>query len=129
MNERIGQELELLRSRFPNLEYQQEGRWVFLPRYPVPVGLWSADEPDVCFQIQEGHPGQKPYGFHVKLPFELAAGGEIKNATRSSEPPFAGAWLKFSWDMPDWRAESDITAGYNLLNWALSFRRRLEEGA
>jgi len=129
MNERIEQELELLRKHFPELEYREEGGWILIPKYGGPGGIWTVSNPDVCFQIPPAYPGQKPYGFYVRLPFALNSGGEIKNATPSEEPPFGGQWLKFSWDLPDWRATSDLQSGYNLLNWALSFRRRLDEEA
>ena len=129
MNERINQELELLRARFPGLEYQEEGRWVLLPKYGAPRGVWSTDCPDICFQIQPAHPGQKPYAFYVRMPFSLQSGAEVLNATPSREPPFGGEWLKFSWDAPDWNATAEIRSGSNLLNWALTFRGRLEEGA
>lgn len=127
--DRISQELELLRGHFPELEYKEDGQWFLLPKYGGPVSIWTTDEPDICFQALPDYPGQKPYGFYARLPFALADGGEIKNATPSEEPPFEGKWLKFSWDMPEWKATSDLQSGYNLLNWALSFRRRLEEGA
>ena len=131
MNERIEQELQLLRTHFPRLEYREEGRWVLLPEYLGPPSLWSSDKPDVSFQISASYP-QKPYAFYVRRPFELLGleeGQSVQNVAESSDPPFGGEWLKFSWDMPEWRAASDLQSGYNLLNWALSFRKRLEEGA
>jgi hypothetical protein len=129
MTERLDQELDLLRGRFPKLQYHQEGGWILTPEYPGPEGIWSLATPDICFQVPPAYPGQKPYGFYVRLPFALSAGEEINNATASDEPPFEGPWLKFSWDMPDWLATSDLHSGSNLLNWALSFRKRLEEGS
>jgi len=128
MNERIEQELQLLRTHFPKLEYRDEGRWVLLPEYSGPPALWTVDRPDVAFQISSSYP-QKPYAFYVRQPFELKDGKDVQNATASSDPPFGAEWLKFSWDMPEWRATADFQSGYNLLNWALSFRKRLEEGA
>ena len=129
MNERIQQELDLLRAYFAGLEYREDGYWILLPRYPGPDGIWTIADPDIAFQIPPGYPGQKPYAFHARLPFALSDGAKIENATPSTEPTFDGEWLKFSWDLPDWKATSDLQSGYNLLNWALSFRRRLEEGA
>ena len=128
MTERIDRELELLRQHFSGLEYVADGQWFFIPGYGGPEGVWTETNPDICFQVAAAYPGQKPYAFHVRLPFALAGGAEIKNATASDEPPFEGQWLKFSWDMPEWRATVDLQSGYNLLNWALSFRQRLDEG-
>lgn len=128
MNERISAELELLRSHFADLQYDEEGRWVLLPRYPAPAALWTKVNPDVVFQIPMNYP-EKPYAFYVRAPFSLVSGAEPQNVTESGEPPFGERWLKFSWDLPEWQATADLRSGYNLLNWALSFRRRLEEGA
>ena len=129
MNERIAQEVDLLRSQYSRLEHREEGIWFLLPEYEIREGVWTTNLPDISFQVTTKYPGQKPYGFYVRLPFSLASGEEIKNATPSDDPPFTGAWLKFSWDMPEWQATSDLQSGYNLLNWALSFRKRLDEGA
>lgn len=129
MNQRIEEELDLLRRHFAGLEYRDEGHWILIPNYKGPGDIWTAPDPDICFQVPPAYPGQKPYGFYVCLPFDLKTGGQINNATPSAEPPFEGDWLKFSWDLPDWRATSDLRSGYNLLNWVLSFRGRLEQGA
>jgi hypothetical protein len=129
MNERIEAELGLLRHHFRVVEYRDADRWVLIPKYRAPEGIWSVSDPDICFQIPPAYPGQKPYAFYVRLPFALRTGGQINNATPSQEPPLEGDWLKFSWDPPDWRPTSDLRSGHNLLNWALSFRQRLEEGA
>lgn len=129
MKDRISEEIELLTARFPTLQYSEAGHWVLLPAYQCADGLWSTAHADACFQIPPAYPGQKPYGFYVRLPFALATGGEINNVTSSLEPPFGGEWLKFSWDLPDWAPGPTARDGSNLLNWALSFRKRLEEGA
>lgn len=126
---RIDQELALLRRYHPDLEYREEGRWVLLPRYPVP-GEWTRAEADVCFQIQVAHPGQAPYGFFAPMDLELKSGAAIQRATPSSaEPPFPGQWRKFSWTPPDWRPTADLQSGSNLFNYAATFRHRFEEGA
>lgn len=129
MNERIAQELELLRSHFTDLAYREEGQWVLLPHFRAPANLWDRDSIAVCFQIAAGHPGQKPYGFYVSPRILLLSGQEVLNRTDSTEPPFPGEWAKFSWDAPEWRATADLRSGSNLLNWALTFSHRLDEGA
>ncbi len=129
MKERIEDELKLLRTRFSKVEYREEGHWFLLPEYPAPAGMWTNDAPSICFQVPTGYPGQKPYAFYVRQPFALGNGAPVNNIAASSEPPFDGEWLKFSWDMPDWRATDDLASGYNLLNWTLSFQARLQEGA
>lgn len=126
---RLEQELILLKQRFQAVVFREEGDWFLLPGYPGPAGVWNCDLPDVCFQVSTAYPGQKPYAFYVKKPFGLLTGTPPTSVADSNEPPFEGQWLKFSWDMPDWQATEDLASGYNLLNWALSFRARFEEGA
>ena len=82
-----------------------------------------------AFQIPEGYPGQKPYAFCVRPRIRLRDGRTIGNCAETNELPFEGEWLKFSWDAPDWRAAARVAGGSNLLNWVLTFRYRLEEGA
>ena len=129
MDDRVQQELALLRRDFPGLEYNGNGRWVLFPRYQIEPDIWEQGEVAVCFQIPPGYPGQKPYGFHVSPPVQLKQGGEIRNRTSSTEPPFPGEWAKFSWDLPAWKPTADLQFGSNLLNFALSFRARFDQGA
>ena len=102
---------------------------MLLPRYELPFGIWGSDEVAVCFKISLGYPGQKPYGFYISPRLQLKGGGGVKNRTDSTEPPFAGEWAKFSWDMPAWHATADLRTGSNLLNFVLTFRARFEQGA
>ena len=129
MSDRIEEELHLLRQHFPDLQFREEGRWVLLPRYALPPGIWERDEVAVCFQFPPGHPGQKPYGFYISPWVQLNGDGEVKNRTDSTEPPFDGEWAKFSWDVPAWHATADLQTGSNLLNFALTFHARFEQGA
>jgi hypothetical protein len=129
MGDRIQDELKLLRRHFPDLEYCEEGRWVLLPHYALPPGIWDRDGVAVCFLTPPGYPGQKPYGFYVSPRVQLRGGGEVKNRTDSAEPPFAVEWAKFSWDIPVWHATADLQTGSNLLNFVLTFRARFVQGA
>jgi hypothetical protein len=130
MTERIDQELELLRSVFPNLEYSPAARWVRLRQYRVPPeGGWKATEVEIAFQFLPGYPGQKPYAFHVSPPLELKNGGAIQNVAASSEPPWSGQWQKFSWDVPDWSPAEEVRLGSNMLDFVLTFADRFRQGA
>ena len=64
MQKRIEEELELIRQRFPDVEYQEEERWVRVSSYSLPGG-WNRETTDVAFQISPGHPGAPPYGIYV----------------------------------------------------------------
>lgn len=128
MSRRIEEELDLLRTRWGKLGYREEGRWVLLPGYSLP-DCCVQDEADIAFQIKAAHPGDAPYGFYVCKPIELVGGAGFKRTSPANDPPFLGEWLKFSWAPADWQPSADLRAGSNLLDWALSFRERLAQGA
>jgi hypothetical protein len=128
VHQRVDQELALLRQRYPRLEYREDGRWVRIPRYPLPHG-WNRADTDVAFQIPVGYPGTPPYGICSSegLLFE---GQSPDNCTRADPmPPFGGSWTRFSWQ-PDgaWQPAAEISAGSNLLNWVVGFAERFRQG-
>jgi len=129
MSERIDQELTLLRRYFSDLEYREDGGWVLLPRHPLSSTLWNRAECAIAFQIPQGYPGNKPYAFYAQPVLELKSGASVDRSTVSQEPPFGGQWLKFSWEMLEWRPTADLQSGSNLLNFVLTFKDRLEQGA
>lgn len=130
MQERLHQELELLRRRFPHLEYVEAGHWIKVPKYRLVSG-WNRPETDVVFQIPVGYPGTPPYGVYVQA-------GILFNSTKpnnyaepsGTQPPFSGTWGIFSWTPADgqWRPTANLSAGSNLLNWLLGFGDRFREG-
>ena len=130
MDERIEQELALLRRHYEQVEYVAEGRWVRI--WPVTTGLgWSENPVAAAFQIPTGFPGAPPYGFYV--PVGLVHNGkepQSYQAKAQSQPPFEGEWAMFSWAHDgSWRATSDLITGSNLFNWSRSFRDRFAEGS
>lgn len=127
--ERIAQELELLRSSFPTLEYVPEGQWVRIPSYPLPEAVWGRSAVEVCFQIPEAIPAQGPYGLYVRPDISLANGGVIQNYTYPAPTAFGGDWGKFSWQLLAWTPNADIVAGTNMLNFVRSFADRFREGS
>ena len=129
MQERIEQELALLRRVYPNLE--SKGRWVRIPSYLLPPG-WGQTTVDVAFLIKEGHPGTPPYGIYVPAGIrfkEILPNNYTEPA--SEQPPFGGTWGIFSWQPEDgdWRPTTDLSEGANLLNWVQGFAKRFQEGA
>lgn len=130
MQERIEAELALLRSRYPDLEYRPDGRWIKIPKYPLTKD-WNRSESDTAFQIPEGFPGVPPYGFYV--PVGITCGGARPDSytePAATQPPFGGTWGFFSWTPEDgqWRATADPATGSNLLNWVIGFAQRFREG-
>lgn len=130
MEERIKKELELLRARYPDLEYKEDGRWVCIPTYLLPEG-WNKASTDVAFQIPTGYPGTPPYGIYT--PAGLMFNGNRPDSYKEpspNPPPFPGQWGIFSWAPANgqWRATADLATGSNLLNWVTGFADRFREG-
>ena len=128
MQDRIDQELNLLRQRYPGLEYRTDGHWIRIPAYPLLEG-WNRSASDVAFQVPVGYPGTSPYGFCA--PEGLLFGGHLPGNCTPADPmpPFGGAWVRFSWQPKNgWQPAVDVTAGSNLLNWVVSFAERFREG-
>lgn len=130
MQERINEELVLIRQRFPSAEYHEEGHWVRIPSYPMP-NAWNRSVTDVVFQIQNGHPGTAPYGIYVLsgIQFQGSPPDKYKEPA-DNQPPFDGTWGIFSWTLDDgqWKPVADVRKGSNLLNWVLGFADRFREG-
>ena len=116
MQDRIDQELVLLRQRYPGLDYRQDGQWVCIPAYPMPTG-WDRSSTDVAFQIPIGYPGTPAYG--IWTPEGLLFDGQPPDNCTAAQPipPFGGTWLRFSWQPEGWQPAAEVTAGSNLLNW------------
>ena len=130
MEERIKKELELLRKRYPDLEYIEEGRWVHIPSYALPEG-WNRTITNVVFQIPSGYPGTPPYGIYTPagLLFNQTSPDNYKEPA-PAQPPFPGKWGIFSWQPSEgqWRATANLTTGSNLMNWVHGFADRFREG-
>lgn len=130
MQDRIDQELTLLRKRHPNLEYRAEDRWVRIPTYPLPTG-WNRPSTDVAFLIPVGYPGTPPYGIYVPagLLFNGSRPDNYSEPAGGTQPPFGGTWGQLSWS-PDgpWRATAELTSGSTLVNWVIGFADRFKQG-
>lgn len=131
--ERLEQELGLLRTAYPDLEYRlvDGAHWVRIPSYPVPEG-WSHEEVEVveaeiAFQIP-AQAGQAPYAFYVRPPLTLTDGATPSNYTSTATTPWGSDFAQFSWSPAGpWQAKTDIRTGANMLNFARSFADRLKE--
>lgn len=130
--ERLEQELELLRSGYPDLEYRLvDGmHWVRIPSFAVPDGWFAGDEPvarvEIAFQIPQA--GQAPYAFRTRPVITLTGGGTPSNYTAPVSTPWGNDFAQFSWSpLEQWVPKTDIGAGANILNFARSFSERLKE--
>lgn len=130
--ERLEQELELLRSGYPDLEYRlvDGAHWARVPAYPVPDGWVAGDEPvaavEIVFEIPQA--GQAPYAFRTRPVITLAGGGTPSNYTAPVSTLWGNEFAQFSWSpLETWVPKTDIRAGANMLNFARSFADRLKE--
>lgn len=129
MENRIEEELALLRKCLPNVEYQKEGdeHWFLIRKFLVPEP-WSLNEIDIVFFVTKGYPGVPPYGFFV--PSLLEYNGSVPDSRNApNQPPFTGNWRFLSWQIENWSPKSDIQRGNNLECWVRGFHKRLLEGA
>lgn len=129
MQDRINEELAILRKSYPDMEFVPDGQWVMIPAYPLPSG-WNRVQTDVAFQIPpQGYPGAHPYGLYV--PTGLRFGSTKPNnytEPANNKPPFSGAWGIFSWQPEQWNPAANVTAGSNLWTWVKGFSARFREG-
>ena len=130
MDERISHEVALLRQRYSDLDFKEEGRSFRIPLYHLPSD-WNRSVTEVAFQAQVGHPGTPPYGIYVPIGL-LYKGMKPDNYAEPAptQPPFPGTWGIFSWAPVDgqWQPKADVLTGANLLNWAIGFTSRFREG-
>ena len=131
--ERLDEELALLRSAYPDLEYLVvgEAHWVRIPAHAVPTGWTHAGtavtQAEVAFQIPM-QAGQAPYAFYARPPITLASGETPGNYTATASTPWGADFAQFSWTPSEpWIPKADIRAGANMLNFARSFADRLGE--
>ncbi len=121
-------ELDFVRAFYSDVRYVSEGRWVLLPAYRLPEGVWRQAEVELCFQIPENYPGQSPYAFYVNPSLRLADASVPNNFEISVPTVFAGSWGKFSWIVDPWQPDIDPKAGSNLVDFIRSCGYRLREG-
>ena len=133
LEERIGLELELLRSAYGEVEYQKVGEehWFKVSAYKLSDG-WkmngvSAQAISVAFRIVTSLTAP-PYGFLIPAGMKYC---EQEPGTAEAPPtvPFEGNWRLLSWAPEEWVPTNDIHNGSNMLAWCRSFRQRMMEGA
>jgi len=129
MQERIDQELILLRNRWPNLEYVKEGQWIRIPSHALPEG-WNPSVIDVAFTIPVQYPGTPPYGIYAPAGLTYKGQQPDNYVVAPQQPPFGGTWWIFSWqpEPSQWRPTGNIVSGSNMVNWVIGFAERFRAG-
>lgn len=134
MADRINEEFELLRSVYPDIQRAMSGQehWFHIPAYSIPQALgWTPAAMPIAFHAQPKHPGAAPYGIFV--PTRVCVHGQAPNnfnANANKAVPFPGRWGVLSWTVQSatWRPKADTRSGSNLLNYALGFIERFQQG-
>lgn len=131
MDDRISEEIQLLKKYYPDLEYDVNNNCIKIPNYSIPKDMsWNMESVDICFFIPIGYPGSPPYGFFVSegLNFNNQPLNNT-NINPSIKPQFAGNWILVSWSHDNnWRPNADIRKGSNLLNFVRTFADRFKDG-
>src|SRR5690348_16554544 len=117
---RLDAELALLRTSFPDLDYEfaDDVHWVRIPSYPLPSGWSFAGEPcthvELAFRIPT-QPGQAPYGFLVRPAVELSTGVTPGAYSPNVATPWGAGFAQFSWSpVGTWIPKTELTAGANM---------------
>ena len=129
--QRIKEEIDLLKKRFEDVEYNPDGHWVRIGSFTIPTPGWSSGVTPVAFQIPTSHPGTPPSGFYV--PSGTRFNDEIPQNYKEpapNQPPFNGNWGVFSWAPEDgqWNPGAGVKSGTNLTDWVRGFAKRFQEG-
>jgi len=125
MHQRVSEEIELLRKRFPNLQHGDQLDWVLLPELVLPAGRFNKEQTKVLFRIPAGYPQTGPDNFFVDGDLRLKDGSippafNIGSNSASGEAPVADDWGWFSWHPKDWRPAATIEGADNLLGFIRS---------
>jgi hypothetical protein len=129
---RVEQEMELVRTAFPDAEERPEGgqHWVRIPGYRLPDGVFEGDgDAELAFRVPL-QAGEAPYGFWLRPAPKLPSGTELQNYSYPAQTPWGADWGQFSWSPLDpWIPKTDLRAGANMLHFVRSFAVRLGEGS
>jgi len=131
MDDRINEELNLIRKYFPDAAISECRQWILIPEYKIKNGTaWNKEVIQVCVNIPLGHPGAIPYGIYV--PSDLKYCGNVPGSFQQNaqnKPPFEGNWGMLSWSpvLGEWKPKADVYKGSNLYNFISTFKDRFDE--
>lgn len=122
MHERVKQEIDLLRAKYPTLQAGENLDWVLIPEYSLPPARFNKDKTKLLFVIPPGYPNTAPDNFFVDVVLRLndgsqAAGFNQGANSSSGNAPVAEDWGWFSWHPNVWRPAATIEGGDNLITY------------
>lgn len=127
MYERVKEEIELLRQKFPDLKHGESLDWVLLPEYLLLPSFFNKDQTKLMWIIPQGYPQTAPDDFFVDADLRLKNGSNppsfnLGPKSSSGLAPVPGEWAWFSWhpQQGKWKPAADINKGDNLLTFLRS---------
>lgn len=123
MDARLKAEIELVKAKYPDVQYGDNPPWVFIPDFSLQKDILNKEKTRLLFMIPPGYPVTAPDDFFVDAELRLANGEappNFNNGSRSSngsEAPIGESWAWFSWHPNGWRPASEIQDGDNLLSY------------
>ncbi|MFC1752254.1 E2/UBC family protein [Thermoproteota archaeon] len=126
MQERIIQEIGLLKEKYPNLALGQDYDWAMIPDFPLPEG-YNRNATKLLFLIPKTYPHVAPDCFYVETGLRLTNGNMPSNYNEYMDVPVGGTWGYFSWHQEIWQSVDEIQKGDNLLSFIKSVNLRLRE--
>lgn len=124
MHERVAQEIELVREKYPGLQHGERLDWVLIPDYPLPPNRFTQNRTALLFAIPPGYPNTGPDDFFVDGDLRLKDGGcapafSAGPNSSSGPAPVSGNWGWFSWhpQSGQWRPAATVEGGDNLLTF------------
>ena len=126
MQDRIIQEIALLKERYPALEHGENYDWVMIPDFSLPDG-YNRKAAKLMFLIPNTYPLTAPDCFYVDVGLRLTDGNMPSNYNEEMKVPVGGNWGYFSWHPEIWQPADEIPAGDNLLTFIKVVNVRLRE--
>lgn len=126
MQERVIQEIALLKERYPSLLHGQNYDWVMVPDFPLPEG-YNRKATKLMFLIHAAYPHAGPDCFYVETGLRLKDGNMPSNYNEHMDVPVGGSWGYFSWHPETWQPADEIRGGDNLSTFIKAVNLRLRE--
>jgi hypothetical protein len=132
--QRVYREALLLARQFGVVDYDDEdGRWVYIPRFPLPAG-WDRRTTGLLLVLPSGYPHVPPGGFYIDRFLRTRSGRRVDHyfEERGDYNPYADkgwGWFCIHLDRGAWQPTGDVLRGDNLLKLAALIRTILTQVA
>ncbi len=126
MEERIAEEIRLLKEKYPSLKHGEGYRWVMISDFNLPEG-YNRKTTRLLFLIPNAYPQAAPDNFYVDPGLKFANENPLTSYSEGAQIPIEGSWGCFSWHPEIWQPAAEIKNGDNLLTFIRSVNIRLRE--